>query len=76
MSTNGLRVFLARILHHFVSTSLQQGLCLHKLNRTVMSPSLTSSMSQHPPHIPSGLPASPHARSISLLEAGQRSLRN
>lgn len=76
MSTNGLRVSLARTLHHFVSTSLQHSLCLYKLHHVAMSPSLTSYMSQHPAHIPSGHPASPHARSISLLEAGQRSFRN
>ena len=76
MSTNGLRASLARTLHHFVSTSLHQGLCLDKLNHTAMSPSLTSHVSQHQLHIPSGLLASPHARRISLLKAGQRSLRN
>lgn len=75
LNANGLRVSLVRTLHHFVSTSLQQDLCLYKLNHMAISP-LNSYTSQHPLHIPSGLPASPHARSISFLEVGQRTLRN
>lgn len=63
---------LARTLHHLVSTSLQQGLCLYKLKHMAMSPSLSSYMSQHPACIASGLPAPPHARSMSLVKAGQR----
>lgn len=75
-STNEPRLSLARTSHRFVPISLQQSLRLYKLNHMVMSPSSTSHISQHAPHIPSGLTASPHARSISVLEAGQRSLRS
>lgn len=53
-NTNGVRISLARALHHFVSTSLQQGSCLYKLNHMAMPPSLTSCISQHPPTFPLG----------------------
>lgn len=64
-NTNGLRISLPRALHHFVFTSLQQGLCLYKLSHMAVSPSLPSCMSQHPPTFPLG--SQHHLRPAALI---------
>lgn len=64
-NTNGLRISLPRALHHFLSTSLQQGLYVYKLSHMAVSPSLPSYMSQHPPTFPLG--SHHHLRPAALL---------